>query len=102
MGFLDLFTRKAAAPVLKQLPSGSFTIDAKGRIATSTLPRSFPEEDVRRIGQAILAAFREAQAAQLPPQELVIEYLALKITARELRGGAMVFLVPHGLVNQAP
>lgn len=102
MGLLDLFSKKTEASALKQLPSGSFTIDAKGRISSSTLPRSVPEADVLRIGNAVLQAFRDAQAAHLPCQELVIEYSALKITARELRGGAMVFLIPHGLVNQGP
>ncbi len=40
------------------------------------------------------AAFNEAATAQLPLTELVINYPSLKITARELRGGAIVFLSP--------
>ena len=40
------------------------------------------------------AAFSEAAAAQLPLAELIINYPSLKIAARELRGGAIVFLSP--------
>jgi hypothetical protein len=42
----------------------------------------------------VLAAFAEATAAQLPLAELVINYPSLKISARELRGGAIVFISP--------
>ena len=35
-----------------------------------------------------------ADAAQLPISELIMNYATLRITARELRGGAIVFLAP--------
>jgi len=41
-----------------------------------------------------LNAFRQATTAQLPLSELVVEYPSLRITARELRGGAIIFLAP--------
>jgi hypothetical protein len=93
MGFLNLFA-KPAAPLLR-LPSGSFTLDREGRILVATLPSSFPSELVRQIGGAVLESFRDAHAAQLPLSELVIRYASLKITAREMRGGAIVFLAPQ-------
>lgn len=94
MGFLKLFS-KAPATLLR-LPSGSFTMDREGLVLVRTLPSSYPRELVQAIGEHMLAAFRDAAAAQLPLSEIVINYSSLKITARELRGGAIVFLSAKG------
>ncbi len=96
MGFLNIFS-KTETPTLSRLVSGSFTIDAKGQILASTLPHSFSESLVKEIGQVVLNAFRDAQKAETPLSELIIYYSAMRITARELRGGAMVFLAPKNL-----
>jgi hypothetical protein len=93
MGFLNLFSR--SAPMLMRLPSGSFTVDREGCVLSGTLPSSFPVGLVKDIARQVRAAFGEAAAAQLPLAELVIHYPSLKITARELRGGAVVFLSPR-------
>jgi hypothetical protein len=99
MGFLKLFSK--SAPTLLRLPSGSFTVDREGKVLVRTLPSSYPMELVEEIGQNMLAAFREAAAAQLPLAEIVINYSSLKITARELRGGAIVFLAAKALSAKA-
>ncbi len=91
MGFLKLFA-KTPAPTLLRLPTGSFTIDRDGRVLTGTLPSSFPVDLVRQIGQHVRTAFSEASDAQLPLSELVIHYPSFKISARELRGGAIIYL----------
>ena len=93
MGFLNLFSKPAAAALL-QLPTGSFTMDRSGQVVVATLPSSFPRALVQQIGSAVVDTFREAQAAQLPLAELVINYPSFKITAREMRGGAIVYLSP--------
>ena len=90
MGLLNLFAKPA--PTLLRLPSGSFSVDREGRVLMGTLPSSFPVELVSDIAQQVLTAFRDAAAAQLPLAELVINYPSLKISARELHGGAIVFL----------
>ena len=90
MGLLSIFS-KPAKPLL-QLHSGSFSIDRSGRVLATTLPSSFPRELVEEIGQCITETFNEAHAIQLPLDELVIYYPGFRITAREMRGGAMVFL----------
>jgi len=77
-----------------RLPTGSFSVDREGCVLIGTLPSSFPRSLVTDIAQQVLALFREAAAAQLPLSEVVINYPSLKITARELRGGAIVFLSP--------
>lgn len=78
-----------------KLPSGSFTVNREGSLLVGTLPSSFPRELIHDIGQQVLGAFRQAVEVQLPLFELVINYSTLRITARELRGGAIIFLAPQ-------
>lgn len=93
MDFLKLFTRETpSAPI--PLPSGTFTIDRTGRLVTSTIS-NFPEKLALEIGLAVLDTFRKAQAADVVLTEITINFTALKVTARELRGGAIVFLAPR-------
>jgi hypothetical protein len=93
MSLLNFFS-KTAAPDLILLPSGSFTLDRAGLIIASTLPRSFPEALVKQIARAVHQTFRSAHDMQIHLSEFAVEYAALKVTARELRGGAIVFLAP--------
>jgi hypothetical protein len=92
MGLLSLFAK--SAPTLVRLPSGSFTVDRDGRLLTRTLPSSFPVGLVNDIACQVRAVFSEAAAAQLPLAEFVVNYPSLKISARELRGGAIIYLAP--------
>lgn len=98
MGILNLFSQKSDKDSgLLRLPSGSFTVDRTGKIVTSTLPRTFPEAQVKEIAELVLAAFRGAQDLQLPLTDLAVHYAALKLTAHEMRGGAIIFLAPRSL-----
>jgi hypothetical protein len=92
MGLLSRFSK--SKPTLLRLPSGSFTVDRAGGVLIGTVPSSFPAELVGDIARQVLAVFQEAAAAQLPLSELIIHYPSLQIAARELRGGAIVFLSP--------
>ena len=98
MGFLNFFS-KTESPSLTRLVSGSFTVDAMGRVLSSTLPQSVPAAQLHEIGQQVLLAFLEANKAQLPLSELAVNFSALKLTARELRGGAIIFLAPHAMIR---
>jgi hypothetical protein len=102
MGFVTRFFVKPTKQALVQLPTGSFTMDREGHIMTSTLPQSFPAAMIQAIGDQVLAAFRSARRAQMPLSELIIHYSALKLLARELRGGAMIFLMPQTLITHSP
>jgi hypothetical protein len=93
MGLLTLFS-KAPEIKLMRLPTGSYTLDKDGRVMTSTLPRSFPDEYLREIGRRVLTALHDARKAQIPLAEIVVHYATLKVQARELRGGAMIFVMP--------
>ena len=95
MGLLKRFSK--APPSLLRLPSGSFTVDPEGRVIAGTLPSTFPADLAADIARQAQAAFREAHDSQLPLAELIINYPSLKITARELRGGVLVFLAPKAL-----
>jgi hypothetical protein len=93
MGILSRFSKPA--PTLVRLPSGSFTVDREGSVLAGTLPSSFPAALVEDIARQVIAIFKDAAAAQLPLSELVVSYPSLRIAARELRGGAIVFLSPQ-------
>jgi cation transporter-like permease len=93
MGFLNLFSKPEVT--LVRLPSGSFTVDRFGEVLASTLPSNFPEELMQAIAGTVLASFRAAGEAQLVLAELHVTYPSLRITARELRGGAIMFLSPQ-------
>jgi hypothetical protein len=94
MDFLKSIFSKETASAPAPLPSGTFTIDRTGRIVTSTLSNTFPEKLALEIGRAVIDTFRKAQAAEVVLTELTVNYASLKLTARELRGGAIVFLAP--------
>jgi len=99
MGFLNLFTKPALTPA--RLPSGSFSMDREGNILVSTLPLTFPEAIMREAGRHVMQTFQSAQAAGLPLTEIVVHYSSLKLTARDLRGGAIIFLSPQTPLDPA-
>ncbi|SRR5258707_9698917 len=95
MGFLNIFAKPA--PKLLRLPSGSFTVDREARVLASTLPHTFPRELLEDIARQVLAACQSVKGAQLNMSEMIVRYSSLKITARELGGGAIIFLTPQTL-----
>jgi hypothetical protein len=92
MGLLNLFSK--ARPVLQRLPTGSMTVDREGHVVTKTVASSYPDELLTHIGAEVLRLFREARSARLPITEFKIHFASLHITAREARGGAIIFLSP--------
>jgi len=96
MGILNLFSKKSESKV-NRLPSGSFTVDSLGQILVSTVLQDYPRPLLTEIGRCALHTFRSARGARLPLTEFVVHYAAFKVTARELRGGAIVFLTPRSL-----
>lgn len=92
MGLLNLFSKPAA--LVQRLPSGSMTIDRNARILATTISSSHSPKLLQHVGNQVLGLFREARKAQLPLSELTLHFAGLQITARELRGGAILFLTP--------
>jgi hypothetical protein len=92
MGILKLFSR--SGPTLQALPSGSVTVDRHGAIVVSTVSSTYRSDLLQDIAREVLRLFREARAAHVAMVEFNIHFASLQITARELRGGAIIFLSP--------
>jgi len=78
----------------RRLPSCAFTVDSQGNLVSSTVPQWVPESLVLQIGAQVLAVFKGAAGVRPPFSELRVHYAAFRITAREMRGGAIIFLSP--------
>ena len=92
MGLLSFFlTRKPQLPL--RLPAGSFTVNKSGTVTASTLPRAFPIE----VAAAVTATFKDARATRLPLMEFNVNYPGLRIAAREVGEGAIIFVMPRAL-----
>ena len=92
MGFLKLFSKTGAA--VQRLPSGSMTVDRDGNVVATTVASGFPPALLGEIAQEVIRLFQEAHTAQMPLTEFNLHFASLRITAREMRGGAIVFLSP--------
>jgi hypothetical protein len=96
MGLLkNIFGSPTAHAGVTQLPSGSITVDRAGQIVSSTVSSAYPVEVLQAVGKEVLALLHEAHVAQMPLAEVSIHFAVLRITARELRGGAIIFLFPQ-------
>ncbi len=93
MGLLNLFSKPRAA--VRRLPTGSITVDRNGDIVTTTVSSTCPPQLLKNITEEVLTLFREARARHLPLAELNLHFASLQITAREMRGGAIIFLSPR-------
>jgi hypothetical protein len=95
MGFLKRLFGFHSRAAVQQLPSGSLTVDRDGHVVTCTVSSAYPSHLLHEIGHEILSLLREARTAQMPLAEVSIHFASLRITARELRGGAIIFLLPQ-------
>ena len=93
MGFLKRLFRGRAA--VQQLPAGSLIVARDGKVITSTISAAYPQILLRDIARDVLLLFRQAREAQMPLAELSIHFGSLRVTAREMRGGAVIFLSPQ-------
>lgn len=74
---------------------GSLTVNAQGEIVTTTVSSAYSQSLLSDIAREVLVIFREAKNSQLPLAEVTIHFASLRVTARELRGGAIIFLLPQ-------
>jgi hypothetical protein len=93
MGFLKKIFGGPAA--VQQLPTGTVTVNRQGQIVTSTVTSAVSDSVLQGIARDVLELFREARAAQMPLAEISLHFGSLRITARELRGGAVIFVFPQ-------
>lgn len=100
MGLLKWFS--SSRPAVHKLPSGSFTVDRYGKVMTGTVAADFPRSLLDDIAKEILSVFREARTAQMPLNEVSLEFSGLKISARDMQGGAIIFLSPKNPLATPP
>ncbi len=100
MGILKLFAK--ASPEVQRLPHGSLTLDRDANVLATTIPSAFGAELLQAIGGHIVGLFREARKAQMPLNEINLHFASFQITAREMRGGAVIFLKPKDLFLASP
>jgi hypothetical protein len=97
MGFLSIFSKPS--PGVQVLPSGTLTVDRNNEILATTVSSACSQEVLQEIGDQVLTLFQQARKSHLPLSEMTIHFSSLKITARELRGGAIIFLAPKHSFN---
>ena len=97
MGILKPFTRSLKPLRPERLPHGCYTVHRGGELVASTLPSSFSREAMLEVGRVVIEAFQSAQKTNLPLTDLHLKFSGLTITARELRGGALIFFEPATL-----
>ena len=96
MGILKLFSRSAVThPKLTRPPAGAIAVDRAGAIVASTLPSAVSQAALQQIGRSALHSFAAGRKIDAPFSDLVVQFDGFKIVARELRGGALLFLQPE-------
>lgn len=99
MGILKKFFGGKAS--IQQLPVGTITMDRQGNIVASTVSSAFPRALLQTIAADVLELLKEARAVQMPLSEVSLHFVSLRITVRELRGGAIIFLSPQTAPNKS-
>ncbi|HEY1718071.1 MAG TPA: hypothetical protein VGH42_07220 [Verrucomicrobiae bacterium] len=100
MGLLKWFSD--SRPAVRRLPAGSFTVDRHGNVMTANVSSTFPAGPLAEIAREVLALFREARTSQMPLAEISLQFASLHITARDLQGGAIIFLSPQNVFANSP
>ncbi len=95
MGVLKQFNRTPVPVTAERLPSGCFAVHRGGGVVSSTLSSLIPPRLTTEITRAVLDAFKNAAEANLPLSDLHIRFNGMTIVAREMRGGALIFLTPR-------
>jgi hypothetical protein len=93
MGILNWFAKPK--PVALKLVIGSFTVDRNGRVMTTTVGSECPRLLLDDAAREVLSIFREARTAQMQLAGLDLHFAGLHIKAREMQGGAIIFLSPQ-------
>ena len=92
---MSFFSSKSSSPeTLAQLPAGSFSVDSSGEILVGTVPSDWLNRHGPPLARVLVSTFAAAEAQACPLAEIVVRFAGLKVTARNLRGGALVFLAP--------
>jgi len=101
MGFIKKISQRFRSRAgIQQLPAGSMTVDRDGSVIVTTVSSAYPKVLLEEIGDVVVSLFREARAAQVSLAEISLHFGSLRITAREMRGGAIIYLNPQSAHSQ--
>ena len=92
MGLLNL--SKTGAALVAACRPAAFTVDRDGAVAHQHAALRFPPALVESSPGGCWPPFA-ARRGPIAPGRTHIAYPSLKITAREMRGGAIIFLSPQ-------
>ncbi len=93
MGLLKWFSTSDTA--IPRLPEGSFTVDRHGNVMSGTVGAEYSPRLLGDVAREVLSLFQEARALQMPLAGLNFHFTGLRVTAREMHGGAIIFLSPR-------
>lgn len=79
----------------EHLMRGSFAVDREGELVVCTLGYGCSRPALDQIGRTVLDAFAHAREVNQPLAVVTTIQSGFKITAREMRGGALVFMRPE-------
>ena len=92
---MSFFSKPPAPQSPARFPRGSFTVDRAGHVIVSTLPKAFSAAHMREISRTVLSALGSARELGVPLSELTAHFAGLEIRARDLAGGAIIFVTPE-------
>lgn len=104
MGILNsIYSRRASVSsrAVRRV-QGSFAVNRDGALVASTLGSEWSHPALDQIGRTVLDAFARAREVNQPLDEVTAAQSGFKIVARELRGGALVFLRPESPAPSHP
>ncbi len=93
MGLLNWFSKRETA--IPRLPEGSYTVDRHGNVMSGTVGSEFSPRLLGEVAREVLSLFQAARASQMPLAGLNFYFTGLRVTAREMHGGAIIFLSPR-------
>ncbi len=76
------------------IPRGAFTYDSEGDILIGSVPTAWLEEFGPYLVKAFRKAFSSAEEKGLPLTEIALHYGGARLTAKDLRGGGIVYVFP--------
>jgi hypothetical protein len=102
MGILKPFSRSSVTLNYDSLPTGCFAVHRGGAVVSSTLRSSVSPKLVQEIAKTVLDAFKNTAETHIAVNELNVQFAGLNLVARELRGGALIFLHPRSASFSRP
>ncbi len=91
---MKLFARRSGPARSFDIPQGAFTYDSAGGIVVGSVPTDWLEAYGPQLVSVFRKAFTSAEQKGLPLAEIALHYAGARITARDLRGGGIVYVFP--------